>query len=170
MRTILIAMVLSVVFLGCAATIKPRSELTPPTPAADMSGKYVSPFKSDGSVTDWAEKSWSEEVSKNIAGNIGSNVGSQVGSALGGGWGSLIGASAGKVGARKATHEAFLLALGGEDYIRETSELSFNSLAELSKYLYVVNSDHPQYKEALNAAMYLYPELEDVYPETLESL
>ncbi len=170
MKKITLLLVTILLLSGCGATMKSKEGLVAPTPAADMTGQFVSPFKRDGSITEWAEKSWSEEVSKNIAGNVAESAGANLGAKLGGSWGSLLGGAASKVAARKGTHQAFLSALGGEDYIRKTSDLSFNSLDALSQYMFIENSSHKQYKEALNSVMYVYPELEEAYEDAIDRL
>jgi hypothetical protein len=77
--------------------------------------------------------------------------------------GGLIGGWAGKKIGQKIAIES----VGGMDYIKSTSELSFNSSEELALYLYVeyFNGDH--YNEAVKSAMALYPELKDDYVKTL---
>ena len=170
MKNIIVVILLSLLVAACGSTPKPTADLVPPTPIAGTGGKYISPFLANGQITQWAEKSWSEEVVKNVSGNVGGNVGSRIGGAIGGAWGSLVGAVTGRVAAREATREAFLSAIGGEEYIKANSDLSFNSLTDMAKFMYIKHSKNSQYAHVLDAVMQLYPDMEETYEKAIDSL
>lgn len=68
----------------------------------------------------------------------------------------LVGAMAGKVLGRPVAIEA----IGGWEYIRENSDISFTSLQDMAKYLYVHNSAHRDYRKVQSATYVFYPDLE----------
>ncbi|MBF0127374.1 MAG: hypothetical protein HQM02_09210, partial [Magnetococcales bacterium] len=53
-------------------------------------------------------------------------------------------------------------------YIKETSDLSFNSLPDLSLYIYSKFGTTEHYADALKATMAIYPELQQIYHGTLQ--
>lgn len=138
-------------------------DLVAPEPLPDNSGKYLSPYHADGTMTEWAEKSLHAEA------------GAQAGEAAGGAaadavakkipFGGLLKNkakdSAGAAGAAAA--------VGGWDYIRDSSDVSFDDMQNFSVYLQVTHGDAPGYDQALAATMNLYPELKKGYRKSLNN-
>jgi hypothetical protein len=52
---------------------------------------------------------------------------------------------------------------GGEEFIRNNSDISFNSVQDLAVYMYAKNSSHKDYAEALKLTQEIYPELKTAY-------
>lgn len=71
----------------------------------------------------------------------------------------ILGATVGKAIGRSIAIES----IGGMEFIKKTSDLSFNSLQDMSVYLYAKHSKHPHYKAALDATFQVYPDLQQVY-------
>jgi hypothetical protein len=121
-----------------------------PAPIATNKGKYLLPYKANGEMTEWAGKALNVEVAKLAGEKAGDAVASKI--PFGGFASGLI---------KKKTKEvAAVTALGGMNFLKSTSELSFDSLNEYAVYLHVRHSTDANYKEVLAAAMALYPDLE----------
>lgn len=134
----------------------PQRELMAlPTPIYGNEGQFMSPFTEDNTVTAWVEKGLQAEVASNVGTALGSlaamsNSDNIMLSVFGGAVGSIAG------------REVMLRAIGGWDFIKDNSDLSFNSLEEMAKYMAYENSSHPQYAQVLNATYGIYPELRPV--------
>lgn len=91
---------------------------------------------------------------------VASNVGTALGSlaAMSNSDNIMLSVFGGAVGSI-AGREVMLRAIGGWDFIKDNSDLSFNSLEEMAKYVAYENSSHPQYAQVLNATYGIYPEL-----------
>jgi hypothetical protein len=57
--------------------------------------------------------------------------------------------------------------VGGEEFIRANSDMSFNSVDDLALYMYVKNSSHKDYAEALKLTQEIYPELKTRYGQAI---
>lgn len=136
--------------------VVPQRELmTLPEPMYNTDGKYMSPFTEDKTVTPWVEKGLQAEV----AGNVGSALGSLA--ALSNSDNVMLSVFGGIAG-QAAGREVMLRAMGGWAFIKESSDMSFDTLDDLARYMTFENSDHPQYAEVLKATYGIYPELRQV--------
>mgnify|MGYP000020370598 CR=1 FL=1 len=77
--------------------------------------------------------------------------------------GGFLGQAAGDAAGRAIALEA----AGGEEFMKETSDLSFNSLDNLSVYVYAKFSSHEHYQSALNATMDIYPDMKKIYMSSI---
>ena len=155
---------LSSVFLltlvGCATApqLAAPEQLVAPEPRADTDGRYLNPYTRDGVVADWVNKA----VNAQMGAAVGSSVGAYAGQTmveqipLLGGW------LGGRVGER-AGREIAIRSSGGWEYIRATSDSSFDNVNDYSVYLYVSHSTHPHYDNVLSTIKSVYPELGDNY-------
>ncbi|MGF6693223.1 hypothetical protein M2318_003300 [Metapseudomonas resinovorans] len=121
-----------------------------PQPILGSGGKYMSPFTEDDTVAPWVEKGLT--VSAGMS--TGSAVGNLAAASQNGG-AALVGA-----GATLAARELALQAVGGWDFIKANSDLSFNSAADLARDLHFRHAGHPQYKDVLTAVYPIYPEVQ----------
>lgn len=137
-------------------------ELEYKEPLTGADGKFVLPFDDAGNLTPWAEKALTAQAGAAVGGMVGDKV---VGAALAKvPFGGLF---AGKAKSMTKGSGA-ILAIGGWDYIRETSTQSFNSLADYSVYLHMEFDGLPGYEEALAAAMVIYPKLEKSHKKYID--
>ena len=129
-----------------------------PQPIQGNSGEYMLPFTSDDVLAEWVSKTVDAAAGEQIGGAVGSYAGQKVAENIPfiGGW---LGQKAGETLGR----EAAVLAAGGEDFIRDTSDLSFNSLSDLAIYMYATYSSNPNYADALGAVQSIYPSLKTEY-------
>ena len=134
-----------------------------PAPIGNNSGRYLSPYTSDGVVAEW--------VNKAINNQMGSAAGSAVGGAAGayaankalesvpGGSliGGFLGSKAGKAVGTKMADDVS----GGDTYRRQTSDLSFHSLRDMATWLREEHGDKANFAEVSKAANAVYPGLLD---------
>jgi hypothetical protein len=130
--------------------------LEAPEPVKGAGEKYLLPYKADGELTAWAEKGLG------ATGKVGAVVGEKAGEAAGKALASKVpfGGLAGGLMKSKGKELGAMAALGGADFVKANSELSFKSLNEYAVYLFVRHGGDGNYKEVLSVAMALYPDLE----------
>lgn len=136
---------------GVAAVAAPSA----PTPIYGNTGKYMSPFTEDGTVAPWVEKGMTATVGANVGSSLGAYAGQQMLENVPV-FGSLLGATVGKSIGR----EMALSAARGWEFIKSSSDLSFDSLDDMARYLVATNASHPQFVKVLTATYGIYPELE----------
>lgn len=131
-------------------------------PRDDAEGEFVLPFTSTGLITEWADMALSAQAGARVgemaAGRATEAIASRV--PLGG---LLGGALRGK-----SREIAAVTAIGGWDYIRATSDASFDKMEDLSLYLHVEYAGTADYETALAAAMAIYPALEKNHQRTID--
>ncbi|MCB1666435.1 MAG: hypothetical protein KDI28_11680 [Pseudomonadales bacterium] len=129
-------------------------ELDVPEPIEGNEGEFYFPYTESGYLTPWAEKALSAQVGAEVGGRAADSAVSSLASKV-----PLGGFLAGKAKS-KAKETGAVVAIGGWDFIRENTELSFNSLDDLSVYMHSEFNGEADYEQALAAAMAIYPELE----------
>lgn len=156
------AAVLAIALTGCATMQGPQlaapTAIVAPQPIAGNSGKYMSPYTEDGTVAAWVEKGRSASAGSAIGGFLGAQAGQKMAEQIplfGGMIGQAIGESAGRAVAVKM--------VGGEEFIRANSDLSFATVQDLAVYMYAKNSSHKDFAEALKLTQEIYPELKTAY-------
>lgn len=161
--TLSLTLLLLPLLAGCASSgaILP-SQLTAPTPIEGNSGKYMCPWTSDDVVAPWVERCRKASAGARIGSFIGKELGSRALEQVPfvGGW---LGGKAGKAAGRKVAVEI----AGGWEYIRGTSDLSFDEFDDLAVYIFVKFSDTEHYAEVLKLASGIYPEFESRYQKAL---
>lgn len=137
---------------------RPVPELSSVKAVTSNKGRYLSPFTVDGTLSKWVDKGLNIKAGELSGAALGGVLGKIVSpnSPLG----AVFAASVGSAVGREIAIETF----GGWDYIRETSNLSFDYLDEMAIYLYREFKDRPTYKDGMKAAFLVYPRLREVYP------
>jgi hypothetical protein len=128
-------------------------------PIQGTSGTYMSPYTSDGVTADWVNKAINADMGSAVGGAVGAYAGAKAMENvpfIGGFLGNKVGKAAGR--------KAALSASGGERYMRETSDLSFNSLDDLAQWMYLEHGQSANYNDVLEATKSVYPDLAQVYP------
>jgi hypothetical protein len=136
----------------------PPTALRAPAPIMGNTGKYMSPYTEDGTVAVWVEKGRAASAGAGIGGFVGAQAGQKLAENIpffGGMIGQAVGESAGRALALKM--------VGGEEFIRSNSDMSFNNIDDLAVYMYVKNSSHKDFAEALKLTQDIYPELKTRY-------
>ena len=139
---------------GCASTNVEPSKLVAPEPILGNTGKYMCPYRQDGSMADWSNQA----ITSVLGAEAGKRAGFMLGTKVFGG-ASILAKKAGKVAGR----ELVLRATGGMEKIRKSSDLSFNKLEDLAVYIYVKHSKDKNFKKALRIMRDLYPDFKNAY-------
>lgn len=124
------------------------------------SGRFMSPYTSDRVTAEW--------VNKALNANIGATAGSAVGAAAGAyaankalesvPFGSLLGGIAGSAVGKSVGRDTAIESIGGWDYVRSTSDMSFRSLADMARYLKSEYGSDPNFGDVVEATSHIYPE------------
>jgi hypothetical protein len=138
--------------------------LTAPMPVAGNTGMFMSPYRCDGSQAEWTAKAMSAAAGSAIGGMAGDKAAGALAGKV-----PFVGGFLGKKVKDKAAKEGGAMAAGGWEFIKGSSDMSFNSIEEMSVWLHVRHSSDEGFKNALAAAMGLYPELKDGYVPALEA-
>lgn len=162
LKNLFLISLISVVLVGCAGRgiikIPTAASLTAPAPIEGNTGEYMSPFTSDGVVSKWATKAISVKAGSAVGGAVGAYAGSKALEQIPF-FGSWLGQKAGNAAGRALA----INNIGGEEFIKETSDLSFSNLDDLAVYIYVKHSTHKSYHAVLNATYTIYPDLKKSY-------
>lgn len=145
-----------------AAANAPVAEIRAPEPATDHSGKFCVPYDENGQLTPWAAKALGAQIGAAVGAKVGEKAGSMALSHVP--FGGLLSGAAKK----KGKEIGAVVAVGGADFIKQTSPYSFASLEEYAVYLHVTYSGDPDYVKALAAAMAIYPDLEKTYEAAVQ--
>jgi hypothetical protein len=138
-------------------------ELPAPKPATGVKGKYLLPIDAEGNLTEWAKKALNAQV-----GNI---AGEQAGAAASKGLASMVpgGGLAGGFMKKKGKETGAMLALGGSEFIKKTSSVSVDSVDAYAVYLHSKVGKSAEYSKAVQAAIALYPDLEQGYAASIQA-
>ena len=126
--------------------------LTAPAPLTDKSGKYFAPYGADGELNAWGKKA--------LEANVGSLAGEKAGGMAVSAAGSVIPGAGLLSPFAKSKELGAKAAVGGSDFIKKTSDYSFNSLEDYAVFLHAKFAGQPTYKQALASTLAVYPELE----------
>ena len=140
------------------------TELEAPQPIQGNGGRYMCPYTSDGVVADWVDKAINARVGATIGRIGGAYAGQKAMEQVPfvGGWlGQAVGAKIGREVAIKAS--------GGWDFIKKTSDLSFNSVDKMCVYLYVLYSSNEHFQKVLKATYQIYPEMQRRFYAAIQS-
>lgn len=128
---------------------------------SNNSGRYMSPYTSDGVVAEWVNKA----INNQMGSAAGSAVGGMAGAAVankalenipGGGLiGGFFGSKAGKAVGNQVADDVS----GGDAYRRQTSDLSFHSLHDMAAWLVSEHGNKANFGEVVNATNEIYPGL-----------
>lgn len=148
----------SAIVSACAGTPPKPEKIDPPEPIPSNTGEYMSPYTKDGVLAAWVDKAVNAELGAAAGATAGSLAGQAAAEQV-----PIVGGLVGGWVGEKLGRAAAIEAAGGEDYIRQTSDLSFDELDNMAVWLYATHHDHEHYKQALQSAMSIYPDLEDDY-------
>ncbi len=147
-----------------APKIAAPSELTAPTPIEGSAGKYASPFTSDGVTAGWVTKSMQVKAAGQIGSMAGNYAGQKAMEQV-----PFVGGFLGKKAGEAMGRGIALKSIGGEEFLRSSTDLSFNSLSDMALFMYVNYSANPEYQKILDATYAIYPEFQTAYLPALQS-
>ena len=122
----------------------------------------MSPYTQDDVLAPWVDKAIKVKLASQGGAMVGSYAAQKALSQIPF-IGGMLGDSAGGAVGRSIA----LKAIGGEEFLKSTSDISFNSLDDLAVYMYAKNSSHPAYKDALSSTMEIYPALKQSYTRAI---
>lgn len=144
---------------GAAAPAEPVA----PEPVADKGGKFFLPFDEKGALTGWANKAIGAQVGAAVGAKAGEKAGSMLASKVPLAGGLLA------MGAKKKGKElGALAAVGGSDFVKSSSSLSFNTIQDMALYMHLNYAASADYVKGFAAAMAIYPDLEKTYEATVK--
>lgn len=139
------------------------AEPVAPQPRAGNSGKFYLPYDANGQLTAWAGKALTAQIGAAIGAKAGEKAGQMAAAKIPIAGGLLA------MGAKKKGKElGALAALGGSDFVKQSSSLSFDRLEDLSLYLHLNCAGKADYVKAFAAAMALYPDLAKNHEATIK--
>ncbi|MDN3519720.1 hypothetical protein QWY84_19095 [Aquisalimonas lutea] len=132
-------------------------------------GRYMSPFTRDDTVAEWVNQAQNVSMGATAGSAVGAAAGvagagavmSELGEGMGGAGGLLFaaaGAIIGSAAGEEAGRQTALDAIGGEAFLRETSDRSFASLDHMARYLIAHYHDNPNLEAVMRATVDVYPE------------
>ncbi len=124
----------------------------------------MSPYTSDLELTAWAQKALSAKAASEVTGKATDKALSKVAGKFG-----AFGGMMKKKAKQKSQSAAAVGAVGGWDFIRESSDVSFANLDDLAVYMNVVHGHSSDFTEALAATMSVYPKLEKSYQPSVQA-
>lgn len=128
-----------------------------PKPIEGNTGAYMSPFTSDGVTAEWVTKSMQVKSSGQVGQAVGQIAGDQLLSNI-----PFAGLFAGKA-TKALARSAALKSIGGEEFVKSSSDLSFANLNDMAAYMYAFHSSHAEYARIVDATGAIYPEFQEVY-------
>jgi len=134
-----------------------------PLPLTNKKGKYFVPYNAEGQITEWATKTLNTQLGAAIGAKAGEEAGKQLAARV------PFGGLASGLMKKKGKEMGAVAAIGGTEFIKKTSELSFNNLDDLAVYMHVKHGSSGDYAQALAAAMAIYPALEGSYDNAIRS-
>lgn len=149
--------------LGGAPKMPAADSIVAPAPIENNSGKYMSPFTSDGVTAEWVTKAMKVGAGGAIGSAAGQYAGQQALSQVpfvGGLLGKKVGNSAGRAIALKS--------IGGEAFLKSSSDLSFNNGDDMLVFMYSKYSTHAEYSKILDATYSIYPDLKERYLKAIQ--
>ncbi len=145
----------SFMLINCAATFPKPDEVSFTNPLETNEGKFLCPYTSDGVVAPWVEKGTVAKIGANVGSYAGRKAGEEALKAVPV-FGGLLGQKAGDAAGR----EAALALVGGREYMRETSDLSFEEIDDMIVYLYANYSTNEHWDQVYDLTKEIYPDLE----------
>lgn len=118
-------------------------------PRPDNAGQYLFPLKSDGSLAEWVTRSGSSTKNLSLGGSLGRAAARAAGHS--GDVAGLVGIAGEAVGKAIAIES-----IGGWDFIRHSSNQSFDTLKDMARYLHYRYAKDPRYGQMISAASVIY--------------
>jgi hypothetical protein len=135
--------------------------LTAPTPVADNSGPFLSPYRCDGTPTEWSNKAMTAGAGAMAGGMAAGQAAAAV---------PFIGGFFKKKAQAMGAQTGAITAAGGMDFIKSSSDMSFNSADELAVYLQAKHAAlDPDFAKRVTAAMAIYPDLKTNYTKAVQA-
>lgn len=132
--------------------------IVPPEPMDNNEGEFLLPYTADGMLTEWAEKAMSAKAGAAVGAAAGDQASKAIASKV-----PFVGGMFGRKAKEKMEKTGAITAIGGMDFIKETSDRSFDSVEDMAVYMHVTYGGTADYDKALASATAVYPALEKEY-------
>ncbi len=160
---------------GAAAAATAAATVKAPTPIQGTTGKFMSPFTSDGVTAGWVTKSMQVQAAGAVGSMAGSYAGqkaadqatSKLASAVPIPGMSFLAQKAGKSVGQATGRGIALQAIGGEAFLKSSTDLSFNTLEDMAVFMYANYSTHAEYQKIAAATAAIYPDFPTVYQKAI---
>ncbi len=134
--------------------------LAAPTPLADNSGAFLSPYRCDGTPTEWSNKAMTAGAGAAAGGMVAGQAAAKV---------PFVGGFFKKKAQAIGAQTGAVTAAGGMEFIKTSSDMSFNSADELAVYLQAKHAAiDPDFAKRVSAAMAIYPDLKTNYTKAVQ--
>ncbi|OGU00928.1 MAG: hypothetical protein A2079_01380 [Geobacteraceae bacterium GWC2_48_7] len=137
---------------GCTKHVARPEFLTAPVPITSNSGEYLAPYTQDAVLTEWTDKMANVGLGATVGGAVGAAAASYALRQV-----PLVGGMLGDYAGRAIGRKIAIESVGGWDYIKSKSDLSFNTSDELALYMFTKYCYNEHYFTAVNAETKLYP-------------
>lgn len=156
----------AIILTGCAMqpTFPQPTELVEPQAIMDNSGEIMCPYTQDGVLAEWTDKAINVGAAAGVGGAVGAYAGQKALEFI-----PFVGGFLGQKLGDEAARAIALESIGGEEFLKESSDLSFNTVEELSVYMYINFSTNEHYADALESTMDIYPDMKQGYYAALQS-
>lgn len=135
--------------------------LTAPLPIADNSGAFLSPYRCDGTPTEWSNKAMTAGAGAAAGGMMAGKAAEKV---------PFVGGFFKKKAQAVGAQTGAVTAAGGMEFIKSSSDLSFNTADELAVYLQAKHATlDPDFAKRVSAAMAIYPDLKTNYTKAVQA-
>ncbi len=135
--------------------------LTAPTPLADNTGAFLSPYRCDGTPTEWSNKAMTAGAGAAAGGMVAGQAAAKV---------PFVGGFFKKKAQAIGAQTGAVTAAGGMEFIKTSSDMSFNSADELAVYLQAKHAAlDPDFAKRVSAAMAIYPDLKTNYTKAVQA-
>ncbi len=128
------------------------------TPIEGNTGLFMSPITSDGVAAEWVNKSINAKLGASLGGAVGAYAGQKALEQV-----PFVGGFLGQKAGKAMGRSVALQAVGGEAYLRKTSDISFNNMQDMARWLVDNHATHSKFKEIMDAACQIYPELRPAF-------
>jgi len=142
---------------ACAAVLSMATAAHAGDVIQGNTGKYMSPFTSDGVTAGWITKSMQVKASGQIGALAGQYAAQKAleNIPFAGMFGKQIGEQAGR--------QVALQSIGGEAFLKESSDLSFASAQDLADYVKANYADHAEIGKIMAATYAIYPDVQQAW-------
>jgi hypothetical protein len=142
------------IFTGCFGPppMPSASALVEPKPIMDNSGKFMFAYTQDEVLAKWVDNAMQAKGASQIGGALGAAAGAKLLENV-----PFVGGMLGEAVGNKIGREIALKAAGGEEVVKNTSDISFNNPQDLCVYAYIKYSSNPHYQDAMSAMKEIYP-------------
>ena len=156
----------AILFTGCASFSKmpEPSAVRAPEPILGNTGRYMSPYTEYGTVTEWVKKGRLAGAGAAVGGAAGRYAGKKALQQV-----PLIGGILGRRAGNTLGREAAMAMVGGESYLRDNSDMSFNSIDDLCVYLYARHSGDDDFQDVLGLTTKIYPAISDRWDKAIRN-